>query len=111
MTQEKYLIWHIDGGLGKHVAATALFPSIKEKYPDRNLIMVVGHPEIFLNNPNIDRVYFSGNIPYFYDNYINQPNINLNLFRERNNNDTFVDVYYIVLALLGLYVLMHLMRK
>ena len=70
MTQEKYLIWHIDGGLGKHVAATALCSSIKEKYPDRNLIMVVGHPEIFLNNPNIDRVYFSGNTPYFYDDYI-----------------------------------------
>ena len=58
----------------------------------------------------------------FYDNFINLPNNinninhlnnlnNLNFFRERDNNDTFVDVYYIVLALLGLYVLMHLMRK
>ena len=71
MKQEKYLIWHIDGGLGKHVAATSLCSSIKEQYPDRKLIMVVGHPEIFLNNPNVDRVYFSGNIPYFYDDYIN----------------------------------------
>jgi ADP-heptose:LPS heptosyltransferase len=72
MKQEKYLVWHISGGLGKHVAATALCPSIKEKYPDRKLIMVVGHPEIFINNPHIDRVYFSGNIPYFYDDYINE---------------------------------------
>jgi len=71
MVQEKYLVWHIDGGLGKHVAATSLCSSIKEQHPDRKLIMVVGHPEIFLNNPNVDRVYFSGNIPYFYDDYIN----------------------------------------
>ena len=64
-------------------------------------------------NMNSNDAKFSNS---FYDNYINQPNINLNninlnLFRERDNNDTFVDVYYIVLALLGLYVLMHLMRK
>ena len=70
MKQEKYLVWHISGGLGKHVAATALCSSIKEKYPDRKLIMVVGHPEIFINNPYVDRVYYSGNIPYFYDDYI-----------------------------------------
>ena len=28
--KEKYFIWHIQGGLGKNVAATALIPSIKE---------------------------------------------------------------------------------
>ena len=68
--QEKYLVWHIEGGLGKNVAATALCQSIKEQYPDRKLIMVVSHPEVFLNNPHIDRVYFIGNKSYFYDDYI-----------------------------------------
>jgi ADP-heptose:LPS heptosyltransferase len=86
MTQEKYLIWHIDGGLGKHVAATSLCSSIKEQYPDRKLIMVVGHPEIFLNNPNVDRVYFSGNIPYFYDDYIK--NKDTLIFRHEVYNQT-----------------------
>jgi hypothetical protein len=69
--QEKYLIWHIEGGLGKNVAATALCQSIKQYYPDRKLIMVVSHPEVFLNNPYIDRVYFIGSKSYFYDDYIN----------------------------------------
>lgn len=67
---EKYLVWHIDGGLGKNIAATALCQTIKETYPDRKLIMVVSHPECFLNNPFIDRVYFSGNKSYFYEDYI-----------------------------------------
>ena len=67
---EKYIIWHIEGGLGKNVASTSLMKSIKEKYPDRKLIVVVSYPEVFLNNPHIDRVYRIGNTPYFYDNYI-----------------------------------------
>ena len=68
--QEKYLVWHIEGGLGKNIAATSLCQSIKQHYPDRKLIMVVSHPEVFLNNPHIDRVYFIGNKSYFYDDYI-----------------------------------------
>jgi hypothetical protein len=34
--------------------------------------MVVSHPEVFLNNPYIDRVYFIGNKSYFYDDYIHE---------------------------------------
>ena len=67
---EKNLIWIVEGGLGKNIAATALCQSVKEAYPDRRLIMVVSYPEVFLNNPFIDRVYFAGNRPYFYDDYI-----------------------------------------
>ena len=67
---EKYIIWHIQGGLGKNIAATALIPDLKKKYSDRKLIMVVSYPTIFLNNPNIDRVYQIGQTPHFYETYI-----------------------------------------
>lgn len=70
VTGEKYFIWHIQGGLGKNVAATALCKDVKEAHPDRKLIMVVSYPEIFLNNPYIDRVYQLGQTPYFYEDYI-----------------------------------------
>lgn len=69
-TEEKYLIWHIEGGLGKNIAATGLCETIKQTYPDRKLILVVSYPEVFLNNPFIDKVYFVGSRPYFYDDYI-----------------------------------------
>ena len=68
--KEKYFIWHIQGGLGKNIAATALCQSIKEAYPDRKLIMLVSYPEVFLNNPYIDRVFQLGQAPYFYQDYI-----------------------------------------
>ena len=51
----KYIVWHIQGGLGKNVAATGLPKTIKEVYSDRQLIMVVSYPEVFLNNPYVDR--------------------------------------------------------
>lgn len=66
----KYLVWHIEGGLGKNVAATALISSVKKRYHDRKLIMVVSYPEVFLNHPDIDRVYRVGMTAYFYDDYI-----------------------------------------
>jgi len=67
---DKYVVWHIEGGLGKNIAATALIKDVKEKYSNRKLIMVVSYPEIFLNNPHIDRVYRIGMTSYFYDDYI-----------------------------------------
>lgn len=67
---EKYVIFHVEGGLGKNVAATAVLKSINKKYPDRKLIMVASFPEIFLNNPYIHRVYRVGVTPYFWDNYV-----------------------------------------
>lgn len=69
-TQDKYLVWHIEGGLGKNIAATSLISSFKQKHPDRKLIIVASYPEIFLNFPEIERVYTTGHTPYFYQDYI-----------------------------------------
>jgi len=74
-SDEKYVIWHINGGLGKNIAATSLIPSLKEKYSDRKLIMVVSWPEVFLNHPDIDKVYPMGNHPHFYETYIENKDI------------------------------------
>jgi uncharacterized phage-like protein YoqJ len=69
-TSNKYVVWHIEGGLGKNIAATALISPLKEKYNDRKLILVVSYPEVFLNHPDIHRVYRVGMVSYFYDDYI-----------------------------------------
>lgn len=66
----KYSLFHIEGGLGKHVAATAVARCIKNNHPDRKLIVVCAYPEIFLNLDFVDRVYRLGVTPYFYQDYI-----------------------------------------
>jgi len=70
----QYTIFHIDGGCGKNIAATAVCKSIKAAYPEHKLIVVSAYPEVFLHNPIVHRVYKFGNLPYFYDDYINGKN-------------------------------------
>jgi hypothetical protein len=64
---EKYIVWHIEGGLGKNVAATSLLPSLAKKYSDRKIVVVASYPEVFLNHPHLHRVYRVGMTAYFYD--------------------------------------------
>ena len=66
----KFSIFHIEGGLGKHIAATAVAKCIKNNHSDRELIIVCAYPEIFLNLPFVDRVYRIGSTPYFYKDFI-----------------------------------------
>ena len=67
---KKYAIFNPEGGLGKIIASTAIAKAIKEKYPDRTLIVVTPWPEVYLNNPLVERVYRPGAMPYFYQDYI-----------------------------------------
>jgi hypothetical protein len=67
---KKYSLFHLEGGLGKHVAATAVARCIKNNHPDRELIIVCAYPEIFLNLDFVSRVYRIGVTPYFYDDFV-----------------------------------------
>lgn len=71
MSQDKFVIFHVEGGLGKNVASTAVIKNVAEKYKDRKLIVMASFPEVFLNNPYIHRVYRLGMTPYFWEDYIN----------------------------------------
>jgi hypothetical protein len=72
MENEKYSIFHIEGGLGKHIASTAVAKAIKNNHPDRELIIVCAYPQIFVNLNYVHRVYRIGSTPYFYKNYIDK---------------------------------------
>ena len=66
----KYSIFHLQGGIGKHIAATAVAKTIKNNHPDRKLIVVCAYPDIFINLSFVDRVHTLGNTSYFYQEYI-----------------------------------------
>jgi hypothetical protein len=70
MSDKKYSIFQIAGGLGKHIAATAVAQAIKENHPDRELIVVCAWPELWANLPFVYRVYPLGNTQYFYEEYV-----------------------------------------
>lgn len=70
MAEKKYSIFQIQGGLGKHIAATAVAQVIKKAHPDRELIVVCAWPELWASLPFVYRVFPLGNTQYFYEEYI-----------------------------------------
>lgn len=67
---DKFVIFHIEGGHGKVCMATAVIRAIKKKYPDRKLIVVSAWDGPLFYNPNIFRFYTFNNMQYFYDDYV-----------------------------------------
>lgn len=67
---KKYAIFNVQGGIGKHIAATAVAKCIKNNFPDRELIVVCAWPSPFINLDFVDRVYKEGMTPYFYQDYV-----------------------------------------
>jgi hypothetical protein len=70
MADKKYCIFQVQGGLGKHIAATAVAQVIKNAHPDRELVVVCAWPELWANLPFVYRVFPLGNTQYFYEEYI-----------------------------------------
>jgi hypothetical protein len=68
--EKKYTVFHVDGGIGKHIAAIAVAKCIKNNHPDRELIVVCAWPSSYINLDFVDRVYKTGITPYFYQDYI-----------------------------------------
>lgn len=66
----KTVIFSINGGIGKHIAGTAVVENISKHYPDRKIIVLAFYPEVFLNNPFVYRVYRSNSLQYFYEDFI-----------------------------------------
>jgi len=68
----KSAIFHIEGGIGKHIAATAVIECYNHNNPDIPITVVSAWPEVFLNNPYVDRAYKIGGTPHFYRDFIYQ---------------------------------------
>jgi ADP-heptose:LPS heptosyltransferase len=64
------IIFQIDGGIGKSIMATAVLKAIKKQYRKSNIIVVTGFPDVFANNPNVNKVLASGNTMSIHKNYI-----------------------------------------
>ena len=68
----KNIIFQINGGIGKSIMATAVCRAIKKSYPEYNLIVLSGYPEVFIGNPNVNRFYRIGMAPYFYEDFVKE---------------------------------------
>jgi hypothetical protein len=73
----KTAIFHIEGGIGKHIIATAVVECYKKQNLTTAVIVNCAWPEVFLNNQHIERVYKLGSVPYFYEDYIFEKDVEI----------------------------------
>jgi hypothetical protein len=71
----KTVVFFLQGGIGKHIAATAVAENISKNFPDRKLVVICPYPEVFLNNPNVYRIYRSNSAQYFYEDFIKDKDV------------------------------------
>jgi hypothetical protein len=69
---DKYIVFQIEGGIGKNVVATSVVRSISKTFPDRKIVIVTAYPDIWECNPRIFRIFQFGQTSYFYENFINE---------------------------------------
>lgn len=70
-------IFHITGGLGKHVLSTAVINSYKQTYPDKRIIVSSAYPDVFYRNPNVYETLDISRNQYFYKNYIHNKDVEI----------------------------------
>lgn len=97
------IIFTIQGGLGKSIMATAVCQAIKKKYPQGNLIVVTGYPEVFTNLNFVDRVFGFGEEFYFYSKYIENQEVKIFAIDPYNVLEHILGVEHLIQTWVKLY--------
>lgn len=72
---EKYIIFHAEGGHGKQILAIPVIRAIKKKYPDRKIIVITPWDGPFFYNVDVWRFYTPHELKYFFEDYIKSDTI------------------------------------
>lgn len=64
------IIFSIDGGLGKSIMGTAVLSAIKKQYPKSHIVVITAYPDVFIGNPNVNKVFTQEKANGIYKNYI-----------------------------------------
>src|ERR1035437_8379838 len=64
------IVFQINGGIGKSIAATAVCSAIKKQYPDSELIVITGYPDVFTGNRKVNTTLSHNELNYFYRSHI-----------------------------------------
>ena len=68
------IIFQVDGGLGKSIMATAILKAIKKEYKKSNIVVITHYPDVFINNPNVNKVLHHQQVTSLYKTYIQNKN-------------------------------------
>jgi len=66
----KRIIFVVSGGVGRNIFATAVVRNLKKAYPNKDIILVCGCPDVFQNNPYTKRIYSFDKPQHLFEDYI-----------------------------------------
>ncbi len=84
MEKAKNIILPIMGGIGRNIFATGMIKNLKKAYPKKNIFVVAGFPDIFMNNPNVKKVFGFNSVQHLYEDYLDRYN------SDGRNEETFL---------------------
>lgn len=90
------IIFEIQGGLGKSIMATAVLKAIKKTYSKANIIVVTGYPDVFIGNPNVNKVLNSWQSNSFYKNYIEKKQAKVFISDPYNQSDYITESQHLI---------------
>jgi len=63
------LLLPVHGGIGRNIMATAVVRAIKKQYPNKELSVIAGCPEVFQKNPRVKRVHNLSRPSFVFEDY------------------------------------------
>jgi ADP-heptose:LPS heptosyltransferase len=64
------VICQVEGGLGKSIMFTAVLKAIRKQYKKANIIVVTAYPDVFISNPNVNKVLGFDQLSGIYSQYV-----------------------------------------
>ena len=64
------ILFQVKGGVGKNIAATAVIKGLSKKYPKAKIIVIASSPDVFINNPHVEKTYPFHQVNGIYQKYL-----------------------------------------
>jgi hypothetical protein len=91
-----YSIFHVEGGIGKNILATAVVSSLKQSDPERNIVVVTAWPQVWFNNPDVHQIYPFGHVANFYKNYIYKKDVKIYRHEPYHSQDYILGTKHLI---------------
>lgn len=90
------IIFDISGGLGKNVLSTAVLKAIKTQHPKSNIIVLTSYPDVFIGNPNVNRVIIHGTVSNLYKDFIEDKEAKIFIADPYNMSDYITESKHLI---------------
>ena len=93
---KKTIIFQIDGGLGKSIMGTAVLKAIRKQYVNDYIIVVTGFPDVFIGNPNVNKILNQSQTNGLYKKHIMNKDCKVFVAEPYNTSDYITESKHLI---------------